>query len=232
MKLTNKLPRTLSIVAAILMLLTLIGGFIGSIGNWVSMFSSGNTATAVTSIVTFLFNSLAVVLCIVVLFLGKRNSIGGILLILSALITAGLRVIGSINAIVSYFAMKDLIGNMFGPLVGSNLCGMVGGLVTAVFYILLAIECFAPGKFSTSKAKFILFILPVLIAILSVLSSIMLQLPTLKVDLVAFVATSIGSLLGNLISHVPVLLMGIAFATPVYEQDPYAGYPAPPYTNV
>lgn len=232
MKLTNKLPRTLSLVAAILLLLTLVGGFISNAANWINMIRSGVGGTLIVSIITSLLGSVGTVLCIVVLFMGKKNSIAGVLLILGALITVGLRINGGLSATISYFSVKDALGDMFGALVGSNVINVIGGLVTAGFYVLLAIECFNPGKFSASKAKVILFILPILLAVLSIIGSIVLQLPNLNAGIAAFAVTAVSALLGQLISHVPVLLMGIAFATPVYEQDPYASYPAPPYTNV
>ena len=230
MKLTNKLPRTLSLVAAILLLLTLVGSFISNAANWINMIRSGVGGTLIVSIITFLLGSVGTVLCIVVLFMGKKNSIAGVLLILGALITVGIRTLACITSTVSNIAIRHMLGDTFGALVASNVINVIGGLVTAGFYVLLAIECFAPGKFSTSKAKVILFILPILLAVLSIIGSIVLQLPILDAGIAAFAVTAVSAL--QLISLVPVLLMGIAFATPVYEQDPYAGYPAPPYTNV
>lgn len=232
MKLTNKLPRTLSLVAAILLLLTLVGSFISNAANWINMIRSGVGGTLIVSIITFLLGSVGTVLCIVVLFMGKKNSIAGVLLILGALITVGIRTLAGIASTVSNIAMRHMLGDMFGALVASNVINVIGGLVTAGFYVLLAIECFNPGKFSASKAKVILFIFPILLAVLSIIGSIVLQLPNLNAGIAAFAVTAVSALLGQLISHVPVLLMGISFATPVYEQDPYAGYPAPPYTNV
>lgn len=221
MKVSNKLHRILSMVAAILLLLSFISGSITTVVSWVNMTNNGYGGPVLTNILTYLIRSLATVFCIVVLFRGKKDSGAGAMMILAAGITFAMSVIRGVVSIISNIAMARMMdASVFGAVMCNSVFGLLGNVVTTIFYVLLAGEASKPGKFSTSKTKMMFFVLPVAMGVLSGLGTAIYQLLMMGAYASVAIGTAIGMLVGSLISHVPVLLQGIAFATPVYEETP------------
>ena len=72
MRITRKLPRTLSLIAAIFWLLTTVVGFITGLSNCFSLY--GKDAAQITVyITTNLLSSLPSLICVLVLFVGKSS---------------------------------------------------------------------------------------------------------------------------------------------------------------
>lgn len=222
MRLSNKLPRILSIVTAVLLLLSLLTGFITNVISWASALKGGNSSVLV-SIVTYLFSSIVSAVCIITLFRGKKDTLVGVLLIAGAVINTALTLFSSGSVILTLSLQKNLMSDMHGALMGYNVMNLLRTLAANIFYILLALECFKPGTFCASKSKIVLIVLPIVTTILAIAASVALQLPTASIDAGAFVVSICSALISCLMSCVPLLLLGITFATPVYENETPVG---------
>jgi ABC-type uncharacterized transport system permease subunit len=91
--------------------------------------------------------------------------------------------------------------------------------------VLAAIECFKPGVFSASKAKSLFIILPIVHAVLSVCGSISMQMMNVGLGANLMIGVIVSTLVSELFAAAPMLLMGIVFAKPVYEQELCAAQP-------
>ena len=228
MMLTRKLPRTRSLITAILWLLIFLIGTITSVSNWISAIHNGATIAAV-SIVSYFIGSLATVFSIVVLFRGKKDKLAGVLLILGAAIGYGFAsIVSGVAGMFSAIRLIATMGDVGSALMGNYVFNILSALAAGVFCVLAAIECFKPGAFSTSKAKSLFIILPIVHAVLSVCGSISIQMMSVGLGANLMIGVIVSTLVSELFAAAPMLLMGIAFAKPVYEQDPsaaqYAAY--------
>ena len=222
MMLTRKIPRTLSLITAILWLLIFLIGTITSVSNWISAIHNGATIAAV-SIVSYFIGSLATVFSIVVLFRGKKDKLAGVLLILGAVISCGFAsLVSCFTGILSTIRFIGTMGDAAGALIGNYVFNLLSSLVTGAFYVLLAIECFKPGAFSASKAKSLFIVAPIVITVLSLCGSVSMQMMNVGAGANLMIGVIVSTLVSELFAAAPMLLMGIAFAKPVYEQDPYA----------
>lgn len=229
MKVSNKAHRVLTIVAAVFLLLEMIFAMVGMVRTLVCNLQNGATASIVGQIFPMMGSLLIKVFCVIALFRGKKDVAAGALFVLAALV----RVAMTLISVVSVICM--IVADMPGYITVNNLFNLLGGIAVVGLYAFLAFECFKPGKLSGSGMKVLLILLPIFAAILSVIASMVLQIPTLeygRMDL--FAINALSMLLGMGISYIPMLLMGIAFAIPVYEKNTYGAvnYAQNMYTNI
>lgn len=229
MKITNNIHRTLSIVAAVLSILVLFISAISSAISFYQMYQAVGFAAMVKNLLPFIFISLATIFSIVALLRGKKDVVAGVLLILAMLIRIAISITGVVS-LISLFAVRTMMGDMFLSMLAGRLMNLFGAIVTVVFYVLLICECFAPGNISGSKMKVMLIVLPIFMAVLTALSNVVMQLSLLQAGFAAFVITAGTLLFSTMLSHIPVLLMGLAFSVPVYEKVFY-GYESTAQTN-
>lgn len=214
MKITNKMHKAASIVAAVLSILLLVSNVFNGILSMIYTYRA--SAGFVTILLTTLFRCLALVFCVVVLMRGKKDVLAAGLLILTMLIKGIINNSGVIS-MISYLVNQRVGGDMFGSVLVSTLIIVLMAAVTVAFYVLTICECFKPGKISGSRAKSLLIVFPIAAMVLSVLSLVVMQLPLLKSGAATFAMVTGMSAFRNVGSYIPMILMGIAFSIPVYE---------------
>lgn len=232
MKISNKIHRSTSIAAAVVMIITLI---IGIISQAVSLSSNGmyyDTTYIITSVVKLGINSVAALMLIVILFRGKKDSAAGVLIILSALPIILVGAVGNISGMAAYISMKDALPeNMFGCMMTANVIRVFSHLLNVVFRVFLAVECFKPGSISGGKMKPFLIIMPIVYFVM-VPAATMIQSLYMAADmgfgellLVTLIPAAISAIM-----YIENVIVGIAFSIPVYEKITY-GYAYPNQTG-
>jgi hypothetical protein len=178
-------------------------------------------------VVNLIINTISSVLLIVALFRGKKDSLAGIFFIVTALPIVFSSLVGNITSVFAYLAMRGYNEGMVTCALAATAIIFFANLFSIAFRVLLAIECFKPGKISGSKTKNLLLILPIVNILLTVVSTMVRQLylasdygfgSYLSIALLPAVLTAVMS--------IGTVILGLAFSIPVYEKNSYA-YGAP-----
>lgn len=224
MKISNKIHRGAGIAAAVILLVTLL---ISTASQAVTLVMNGqhyDTTTLITTLVNLTINIMNSVLLVVVLFRGKKDTLSGALMLVTALIILGKDVTGGIATMFSYASTRAFLqGDMFACFMAAAAIRLIGGITNVAFRVFLALECLKPGNISGSKLKVMLIILPVVVIMLTAFST-MVQSFYMVTDygfgeylLPMMVAASVTAVLsiGNVIT-------GLALSIPVYEKTPFS----------
>ena len=222
MKISNRVHKGTAITAAIIMLVTLVSGIFTNVITMVMNQNLHDIAPATTMIVNLVINSIVEILVIVALFRGKKDIMAAIFFLVITLAMVITGVIGRITNIITLLRIGD-IGNdsMVKRMITGGMIALVANLAAVGFRVLLALECFKPGKISGCGAKALLIILPLVNILLVAASSIAQQGYMMERYGFAefFLIAGLPAVLAAVFS-IGWILAGAAFAKPVYEQLP------------
>ena len=215
MRISNKIHRSTSILAGIFTLLSLLIYLLATLVNAISgMFLP-------TSILPTLREILVMVLLIIVMFRGKKDPAAGVMALIMLLaataydvITYGMQLLRS-EYFLEYFNSLWLV---------SRVLALVSAVVYAVFYLLIALECFNPGKISGTGMKALLVVLPVVGVLLFVTNKVLF---TCSSGMPLGLALVSGGLL-DLLKGIGPIVAGIATSIAVEEEVVYSEYPQYP----
>lgn len=228
MKISNRVHKGTAITAAIIMLVVLVFGIFSNVITMVMNQNLHDIAPATTMVVNLVINSIVEILVIIALFRGKKDITAAIFFLVITLAMVITGVIGRITNIIALFRIGD-IGNdsMVKCMITGGLIALVANLAAVGFRVLLALECFKPGKISGCGAKTLLIILPIVNILLVAVSSIAQQSYMMEIYGTAryFAVVGLPAVLAAVFS-IYWILVGAAFAKPVYEQLPVEA----PYT--
>ncbi len=217
MRITNKLHRVTAILAAVFMIFTTIFSVI-SLVRTLRNVADGGFALILSVVGPGVVNLIISVLFIIMLFRGKKDTAAGIVFILSTIAMLVTGVFSRVSAVITYATMLSMYA-VAGSMIVGNVIGLLSALIGVVFRAAIAVECFNPGKLSAGKAKAILIVLPIVVVILTVAStmatSVMPYIDRMGIaEIIAYVA---GNVFAQILSSIPMILMGVAFAIPVKE---------------
>lgn len=214
MKVSNKLHRVMSIIAAIFLIIHLLSSSVSSVTSIINLAKAGILSSLFLNIVTNLAGLGSVVLFIVVLFRGKKDLLAGILMFLTILfpvITIANWMIQLVSGSIPHFYLAY------------GLTCLLADFVLLGFRACLGIECVAGGCLSRGPGKFILMALPFMITFLDALASVFSLIgSSMGADIAVILPAILTSVTGVLFNGIPMILLGFAFALPVREQIPAA----------
>lgn len=216
MRIANKTHRTASIAAAVIMLIVLL---LGTASNVFTLISFPSTAQNLMTVVNLVIRTLTNILLIVALFRGKKDILAGIFMIVAALpVITG--IISGVFSIISSFAVyNSMMRGIAGCMIAANMIRILANLLNVVFYVLLAVECFAPGQISGSKLRASFLILPCMNILLIAVATMVQQLYVLvDYDFGYYLSVALVPAVISAVLSVGTIIMGIAFSIPVYEQ--------------
>lgn len=173
-------------------------------------YSSAGVVAYITSIASNLFG---MVLVIVALLRRKKDSVAGALFIIEMLITF-VAVFGNIRTIFAGYGSAQTI---------AALIRILAMMACVVFYALLTVECFTPGKISGSSVKILPVIAPVLYIMLLFAATVVLLIPESinGSDVGLLLVSVLVPAVINLLGKIWMIILGLAFSIPVYEKPSF-----------
>ena len=217
MKVSNKLHRGTSIAAAVLLLITLILGTAINAASLIVLLSVSKPSQTLTSVLTLGANTFASLLVIIALFRGKKDTLAGVFFILTALPSVVTGVFGNISSAFVYMSRDSLES---ASMAAGAIVLIFASLINVVFRILMATECFKPGRISGRKTRSLLIILPILYLLLTAVSTVVRQLYLVSYYkageflLLALLPAALSAVLG-----IGVVILGLAVSIPVYDKN-------------
>lgn len=218
MKVSGKIHRGTSIVAAVFMLIFMIVGTGSNILSIISLSKYYETSELLSSVFSLAINAIATLLLILVLFRGKKDSASGILVILTILMPAR-GVFSSVLRIITAFGMLDSMSRGIAVcLIASGVILFVAHLAGIGFRALIAAECFKPGKITGGKTKAFFVILPIVNVLMIAVSNMVQQLYLVAdYGVSQFLIAVLLPTVFTIFTSLGTVLMGVAFSIPVYE---------------
>lgn len=231
MKISNRIHKGMAVTAAIIMLVVLTFGIFSNVITMVTTSKMSGIASGTATVVNLVINAIVEILVIIALFRGKKDITAAIFFLVITLAMVITGVISGITNIIALLGIALLRMNTNDPvlkcMITGSLIALVANLAAVGFRVLLALECFKPGKISGCGAKALLIILPIVNILLVVASSIAQQ---------SYLMEDFGFARFLMIAGLPAvltavfsiywILVGAAFAKPVYEKAPVEA----PYT--
>ena len=221
MKISGKIHRGASIAAAVVMLLFLIVGTGTNIISTINLSKYYETPQLLRSVLNLAANTIASLMLIVVLFRGKKDSVSGILVILTILIIPVRGVVAGVTRIITGFGMLgSMTKGLVVCLIASSVIQIVANLAGVGFRALIATECFKPGKITGGKTKAFLVILPIVNILLIAVSNMVQQLYLVAdYGVTQFLIVVLMPAALTVVMSLGTVLMGVAFSIPVYETN-------------
>lgn len=216
MKITRKVHTGMAFVTAALLLLKLIFGFLTKLLSWDSTALSDISAGFAGNLLSALIGSAAVFFSILVLLRRRKDALAGVLFVFAVVVTAVAAVSG---AVVSLYLLGMEAG-LPTPVMAGVALNLLAGLLAMSFYLMLACECFQPGQISGSWRKIVLILLPLMIGTINVFAVIVSQLPLQDPGFTDYKSLAAEPLMRMGMDYIPLLLLGITLAIPVYERNP------------
>ena len=226
MKLSNKIHRVTSILTAVIMLVILA---ISTITNVATLFgnpsAASNPTRVMTTVVNLVINTITSILIVVALFRGKKDTVSGVLFILTALVLAWTGVIRGIRSLFTNISMGvagvSLPDHFIACAVAASIISVIAALIGVVFRGAIALECFTPGKLSGNKKKSILIILPIVNLILTAIATLVRQFyMVLEFGIGTFLAAALLPAVLGVVFSAWTVLLGLSMSIPVWEVDP------------
>lgn len=225
MKISGKIHRGASIAAGVVMLIFLLVGTGTNILSTINLSKHYETMQLLKTILNLAVSAIATLLLIVVLFRGRKDSVSGVLVILTILPILVTGVAGCVSRIITGFGMLGTLNK------GFTICMMIAGviqlaanLVGVGFRALIATECFKPGKISGGSTKSFLVILPIVNVLLVAVAGIVQQLYVIgEYGFAQFLTIALIPAVLTVFTSIGTVIMGLAFSIPVYEKD-FLGY--------
>lgn len=211
MKISYKLHRNSAILASVVLAVTQL------IAAGISLFSvirSGQFSFATLGSIAL--GMVSTGLLIAVLLRGRKDFLGGILCFLAALPCA-LAILSNATAAMTYVVVKNPpSGAMVLCGISASMILIMANLTSAVFYVMLALECIKPGKVSSSRFKALLLILPAVFVLLSALAvPVQILYTAADVGFGVYMGAALKSFGTGLVLKLGLILAGLTFLVPV-----------------
>lgn len=220
MRISNKIHRGASMVAAIVMLILLL---ISTVFSMISLLSLRLYAPEafISNLVNLLLGLVCTIFLIIPLFLGKKDVLAAIFVLVPVLHTA----VTLIRNLISFFSLfRATLSSQTACIAASQMIYFVSNVALAAFYLLIVMECFKPGKISGSRAKSFLVVLPIVQILLVFFGNIVQSL--YQISDFNFMGSLVSVVLSAFIAAIfsaPRVIMGIAYSIPVKEPIIYEG---------
>ena len=163
----------------------------------------------------------------VMMFRGKKDMAAGILFLVTA-------VYGVITSVVRNLVLIGgiLINGNSNYMIMQIVLYLAAALIDVAWRVLIALECFMPGKISCSFARFLLILTPILTALTTAAAQVVIFWPisgssavwaTILPTVVAIILSMVGPLVSCISASIPVWEAQPVYAPqPMY--DPQTGY--------
>lgn len=223
MRILNKTHRGASIAAAVVMLITLLAGTGLNIVSMIGSARDYEASQLLTAVLNLGINAIASILLIVALLRGKKDTVAGVLFLITLVRTIITGVIGGITGMIGLLAvMSFMTGGMFASLLAARFFVLLANLAGAAFRAMLAIECFKPGKVSGGKMKLFFLLLPIVNILLTVVSQMAQSLYMIgDYGIGEYLVITMLPAVFSAVMSIGMVLLGLAFSIPVYEKMPY-----------
>ena len=155
-------------------------------------------------------------LLIAVLLRGRKDFLAGILCFAAAA-PCVLSILSNATAAMTYVVMKNPpSGAMVLCGISASMILIMANLTSAVFYVMLALECIKPGKVSSSRFKALLLILPAVFVLLNALA-VPVQILYIAADVGfgVYMGAALKSFGTGLVLKIGMVLAGLTFLVPV-----------------
>lgn len=222
MTISNKIHRGTATAAGVFLVIVAILGVISQVFSLISNSIHYDSSYIITTIVNLVINTASNILLAVMLFRGKKDSAAGVVFILTALPIAVRGILGGSSVLFTYLAMQGSMNeDVFTSMIVANAIRLVSNILSVLFRILLAMECFKPGNICGGKMKFLLVVLPILVILTSAASIMAQSLYVLtSYDIGQYLVVTLPVAVITAVTNLGLVLMGLALATPVYESAP------------
>lgn len=234
MRISNKIHSGTAVAAAVIMVITAIMTVGTNVLTLIANSRYYQSSQMISSLVRLVVTTITCILMAVVLFRRKKDTVGGVIFAITAVPIIITGVFGKITGIFSYLQMAGFMeSGMLICFIAASLINLIGNVASAAFRILVAMECFKPGNISGGKMKSFLIILPIVSIVLMMFATMVQNLYMVgDYGFGEYLLTMLpGTVLSALFSVVYVVI-GLAFSTPVYEQNPYeSAYTGQSYYN-
>lgn len=211
MKISYKLHRNSAILTSVVLAVTQL------IAAGISLFSvirSGQFGFAALGSIAL--GMIPTGLMIAVLLRGRKDFLAGILCILAAAPCA-LAIFSNATTAMTYVVVKNPpSGAMVLCGISASMILIMASVTSAVFYVMLALECIKPGKVSDSRFKALLLILPAAFVLLSALAVPVRILYTAEnVGFGVYMGAALKSFGTGLVLKLGLIFAGLTFLVPV-----------------
>lgn len=211
MKISYKLHRNSAILTSVVLAVT-------------QLIAAGITLSSVIRSGQFSFAALGsialgtvpTVLMIAVLLRGRKDFLAGILCFLAAAPCA-LAIFSNATTAMTYVVVKNPpSGAMVLCGISASMILIMASVTSAVFYVMLALECIKPGKVSDSRFKALLLILPAVFVLLSALAvPVRILYTAVDVGFGVYMGAALKSFGTGLVLKLGLILAGLTFLVPV-----------------
>ena len=211
MKISYKLHRNSAILTSVVLAVTQL------IAAGISLFSvirSGQFSFA--DLGSIVLGMVPTGLMIAVLLRGRKDFLAGVLCFLAAAPCA-LAIFSNATAAMTYVVVKNPpSGAMVLCGISASMILIMASVTSAVFYVMLALECIKPGKVSDSRFKALLLILPAAFVLLSALAvPVRILYTAVDVGFGVYMGAALKSFGTGLVLKLGLILAGLTFLVPV-----------------
>ena len=211
MKISYKLHRNSAILASVLLAVTQL------IAAGISLFSvirSGQFSFA--DLGSIALGMIPTGLMIAVLLRGRKDFLAGILCFLAA-VPCALAIFSNATTAMTYVVAKNPpSGAMVLSGISASMILIMASVTSAVFYVVLALECIKPGKVSDSRFKALLLILPAAFVLLSALAvPVRILYTAVDVGFGVYMGAALKSFGTGLVLKLGLIFTGLTFLVPV-----------------
>ena len=211
MKISYKLHRNSAILASVLLAVTQL------IAAGISLFSvirSGQFSFA--DLGSIALDMVPTALLIAVLLRGRKDFLAGILCFLAA-VPCALAIFSNATTAMTYVVAKNPpSGAMVLSGISASMILIMASVTSAVFYVVLALECIKPGKVSGSRFKALLLILPAVFVLLRALAvPVWILYTAADVGFGVYMGTALKSFGKVLVLKLGLIFAGLTFLVPV-----------------
>ena len=211
MRISNRTDPVTTTTATVL---TLVLRILSLIITFVSVISGAGASFIPSLLKSNLMNIAVLVFLTLALVRKRKDPLAAVFFLLSAL-PAAAALITHIQNLANPYSSKVLV-------IAWILCI----LVDISFYVLLAVECFGPGKISGTGSRSLLILLPIASILLSAGASYGLSIAdAVSWGDFAMIFTILISVTVNVVMQCWMIFVGIAFSIPVYDPPAYGWGP-------
>lgn len=223
MRISNKIHSGTAVAAAVIMLITTFLSVGTNVFTLIANFRYYENSLLISSVSNLAISTITCILMAVVLFRRKKDTAAGIIFAITAVPVVITGVFGNVTSIFSYLSMSNSLENgMLICFIATSLIRLIANVASAAFRVFIAMECFNPGNISGGKMKSFLVILPIASIVLTIFATMVQNLYLVgDYGFGEYLLTALlPAVFAALFSAVYVVI-GLAFSTPVYEQNPY-----------
>ena len=203
MRISNRTDPVATTTATVL---TLVLRILSLIVTFVSVISNAG-ASLLPSLLSSNLLTIAILVFLVIALVRKRKDpLAAVFFLLSAL-PAATAIIRHIQNLANPYSYKIQV-----------IIWILCNLATIAFYVLLAVECFAPGKISGTGSRSLLILLPIVSILLSAAGNYALSIAdALSWGDFPMIFSMLTAATFSIVMQCWMIFVGIAFSIPVYE---------------